>query len=65
MKRRIQVLERLALILIFFFIADGCLFGQSSFKILLSNDDGIDAPGIAALFDKLSAIASVTIAAPA
>ena len=65
MKRRIQVLERLALILVFFFVADGCLFGQSSFKILISNDDGIEAPGIAALFEKLSAIATVIVAAPA
>jgi 5'-nucleotidase len=65
MKRRNQVLRGKALILIFFFIAAGCLSGQSSFKILISNDDGVDAPGIAALFEKLSSIASVTIAAPA
>jgi len=65
MSRKIQVLGGLALILIIFLISDGGLFGQSPFKILISNDDGIDAPGIAALFEKLSTIASVTIAAPA
>jgi 5'-nucleotidase len=38
--------------------------GQPPLKILLSNDDGIDAPGLDALFDRLSAIARVTVAAP-
>jgi 5'-nucleotidase len=33
--------------------------------VLLTNDDGIDAPGIAALDDALSAIADVTVVAPA
>jgi 5'-nucleotidase len=65
MKRRIQVFGGLALVLICFFTANGCLFGQSSLKILISNDDGIDAPGIAVLFEKLSSIALVTVAAPA
>lgn len=37
--------------------------GQSPLKILLSNDDGIDAPGLAVLFDRLSSIAQVTVAA--
>lgn len=38
--------------------------GQSPLKILLSNDDGIDAHGLAVLFDRLSTIAKVTVAAP-
>ena len=38
-------------------------FGQSALKILLSNDDGIDAPGLAALFDKLAPLGVVTVAA--
>lgn len=33
--------------------------------ILLTNDDGIDAPGIRALYDELDAIADVTVLAPA
>ncbi|MXV62396.1 5'/3'-nucleotidase SurE [Natronorubrum sp. JWXQ-INN-674] len=33
-------------------------------EILLTNDDGIDAPGIRALYDALSAVASVTVIAP-
>jgi 5'-nucleotidase len=33
--------------------------------VVLTNDDGIDAPGIAALHDALEAVASVTVVAPA
>jgi 5'-nucleotidase len=33
-------------------------------RILVSNDDGIEAPGIAALFDALSRLGAVTVAAP-
>ncbi|THE62866.1 5'/3'-nucleotidase SurE [Salinadaptatus halalkaliphilus] len=32
--------------------------------VLLTNDDGIDAPGIRALYDALSDVASVTVVAP-
>ena len=38
-------------------------FSQSAYKILLSNDDGIDFPGLAALAEKLSTLGSVTVAA--
>ncbi len=37
--------------------------GQPAYRLLLSNDDGIDAPGLAALAEKLSALGSVTVAA--
>jgi len=33
-------------------------------RILISNDDGIDAPGIRALYDEISRIAKVTLVAP-
>ncbi len=33
--------------------------------ILLTNDDGIDAPGLASLYEELTAIANVTVIAPA
>ncbi|ELY61604.1 5'/3'-nucleotidase SurE [Natronolimnohabitans innermongolicus] len=33
-------------------------------EILLTNDDGIDAPGIRALYDALTEVASVTVIAP-
>lgn len=33
--------------------------------VLLTNDDGIDAPGIASLYEELTAIADVTVIAPA
>jgi 5'-nucleotidase len=36
---------------------------QSPPKILLSNDDGIDAPGLAALFDALKNVGTLTVAA--
>jgi len=36
---------------------------QPAYRLLLSNDDGIDAPGLAALVEKLSALGSVTVAA--
>lgn len=34
-------------------------------KILITNDDGIEAPGLAALFEHLSKIGTVTVSAPA
>jgi len=40
------------------------LFGQAPLKILISNDDGIEAPGVVALFERLSRIGTVTVAAP-
>lgn len=33
-------------------------------RVLLTNDDGVDAPGIDALYDELSAVADVTVVAP-
>jgi 5'-nucleotidase len=34
-------------------------------RILLTNDDGIDAPGLASLYKELTAIGDVTVVAPA
>ncbi|MFC4357113.1 5'/3'-nucleotidase SurE [Halobium salinum] len=34
-------------------------------RILVTNDDGIDAPGIASLYEELSALGEVTVVAPA
>ncbi|MFQ3296009.1 MAG: 5'-nucleotidase [Halobacteriales archaeon] len=34
-------------------------------RILLTNDDGIDAPGLAALYEELTGVADVTVVAPA
>jgi 5'-nucleotidase len=36
-----------------------------SVDVLLTNDDGVDAPGIDALYDELSSVADVTVVAPA
>ena len=38
--------------------------GQARLRILISNDDGVDAPGIEALCNALSGIADVTVSAP-
>jgi len=35
-----------------------------NFRILLSNDDGIDAPGLSSLYDEVSRIAELTVVAP-
>ncbi len=40
-------------------------FAQQPYRILISNDDGYQAPGIKALFDKLKSLGEVTVAAPA
>jgi len=37
---------------------------EDRLRILICNDDGIEAPGIAALFEAVSQIAQVTVAAP-
>jgi 5'-nucleotidase len=38
---------------------------MSSPRVLLTNDDGIDAPGLAALYEELTGVADVTVVAPA
>jgi 5'-nucleotidase len=60
-KRAAHLFIMTLLVLLIVLVKD--CFGQSSLKILLSNDDGIDAPGLAALFDKLIPLGSVTVAA--
>jgi len=47
-----------------FFFALPSVFGTAGIKILLTNDDGYDAPGLAALAARLSALGTVTVAAP-
>ena len=53
----------LGVVLVLLLISAQDAFGQSDLKILLSNDDGIDAPGLAALFEKLAPLGAVTVAA--
>ncbi|WP_313693345.1 5'/3'-nucleotidase SurE [Halorarum halobium] len=38
---------------------------MSDLRVLLTNDDGIDSPGLAALYEELRAVADVTVVAPA
>lgn len=63
MTNRARYIIPAALALFILFTA-GAVWSEGPFRILVSNDDGIDAPGLAALFEKLSRIAVVTVAAP-
>ena len=47
------------------FFAGNEAYSQQPLKIMISNDDGVDAPGIAALQERLSRTAAVTVVAPA
>jgi len=59
--RGVFLVLRVVIFLLFFTCRAG--ISQSAYKILLSNDDGIDSPGLAALVEKLSTLGSVTVAA--
>ena len=63
MKPRTMILTA-AMILAVFLITGNALC-QTPLKILISNDDGVDAPGIAALAESLAKVGEVTVAAPA
>ncbi len=54
--------SRLALCLLF--VAVVAVFGRAQLRILVSNDDGIDHPGIRALVAKLAPLGEVVVAAP-
>ncbi len=55
----------IALALVLAFSVQGALLAQRPYRILVSNDDGFQAPGIKALFDRLKELGEVTVAAPA
>lgn len=61
LSRRILVI---ALAIVLTVPAQRALSVQQPYRILISNDDGIQAPGIKALFDKLKELGEVTVAAP-
>jgi 5'-nucleotidase len=65
MKRRSSTAVIRNLIFSILLIVGAPVFGQTPLKILISNDDGIEAPGLAALYEALSKIGTVTVAAPA
>jgi len=54
-----------AIVILTLLISAAHAVGQPVLRILLTNDDGIDSPGLVALFDKLSALGTVTVAASA
>jgi 5'-nucleotidase len=41
-----------------------CRFRWSNMRVLVSNDDGVDAPGIRVLAERLGAVGKVTVVAP-
>lgn len=54
-----------ALVLVLISPPLGASPAQQPYRILISNDDGFQAPGIKALFDRLKSLGEVTVAAPA
>lgn len=63
-KKMFRVIAAMSVLSIAFLASGIKTPGPSSLEILLSNDDGINAPGLAVLAEKLSSIAKVTVAAP-
>jgi 5'-nucleotidase len=59
--RRILV----ALVLVLISLSQSTFPAQQPYRILISNDDGFQAPGIKALFNRLKSLGEVTVAAPA
>lgn len=43
----------------------GAAYGQAPYRILVTNDDGVRAPGLAALVEALAPLGEITIVAPA
>lgn len=68
MRRWNQVAAAASLALALIIAASGCAGSAESpdrpLRILISNDDGIQAPGIVALAESLRALGAVTVAAP-
>jgi len=64
MPRKKNFLLTAALIIAAGVLMTGPAGAEAPLKILVSNDDGADAPGIAALADALAGIGTVTVAAP-
>ena len=64
MPRKKNFLLAAALIIAAAVLISGPAGADAPLRILVSNDDGADAPGIAALADALATIGTVTVAAP-
>jgi 5'-nucleotidase len=64
MPRKNSFLLTAALIIAAAVLMTGPAGAEAPLKILVSNDDGADAPGIAVLADALACIGTVTVAAP-
>lgn len=47
-----------------YFLSSTAVLGQQPFRILISNDDGINHPGTLSLVTKLTSLGEVTVAAP-
>jgi len=55
----------IALVLVLVGLSQTASPAQQPYRIMISNDDGFQAPGIKALFDRLKSLGEVTVAAPA
>ena len=64
MPRKNNFLLAAALLIAAAILISGPAGADAPLRILVSNDDGADAPGIAALADSLARIGTVTVAAP-
>jgi 5'-nucleotidase len=58
------LIHRTIYLFIIFSLLSSVVFGQQPYRILVSNDDGIDHPGTKALIPKLSPLGEITVAAP-
>ncbi|MCC7031928.1 MAG: 5'/3'-nucleotidase SurE [Acidobacteria bacterium] len=58
-------LVRLPLVFLAFFLLWVPASGQSPYRILVTNDDGVRAPGLDALVQALTSVGEVTVVAPA
>lgn len=65
MKRTKRISYAIFFLAAVLWFARGPLFGQAELRILVSNDDGWEAPGIAALVAALKPLGLVTVVAPA
>jgi len=58
------LIHRAAYLFIVFLLLSNVVCGQQPYRILVSNDDGIDHPGTKVLIPELSPLGEITVAAP-
>jgi len=58
------LIHRTVYLFVVFLLLSSVVCGQQPYRILISNDDGIDHPGTKALLPKLRPLGEITVAAP-